>query len=497
MKKAKIYAERSFEVSQIDERLYSSFLEHLGRAIYGGIYEPGHPMADEDGFRMDVLEQIRSLGVSHVRYPGGNFVSGYDWKDGIGPRENRPRRLDLAWHSIETNQFGIDEFVKWSKKSGTAVMGAVNMGTGTPKDAGEMLEYCNYPGGTYWSDLRIKNGSPDPHNIKLWCIGNEMDGPWQICHLDADDYGKKARETAKIMKWIDDSIELVVCGSATTSMPTYPEWDRKVLEYTYDHVDYLSLHRYYENLGDDFNFLASFQDMDNFINTIVGTADYVKTLKRGKKNINLSFDEWNVWYQQKQEDHPWMEAPCILEDHYSLMDALVFAGMGLTLVNHSDRVKIACLAQLVNVIAPIFTENGGRVIRQSIYYPFALLSKYARGKALKPVTVCEHKESCYGDTPLLHTSVVYNEEEERVSVFCLNIDQAEDMQLDLDLRSFGKVEMVERIELSGDDLSAVNTFDNPDAVKTRNLPVEGGAVDSLTVQLPKASFTVFNFKVVK
>lgn len=496
MKKAKLYAERSFEVSPIDERLYSSFLEHLGRAIYGGIYEPGHPTADADGFRTDVLEQIRGLGVSHVRYPGGNFVSGYNWKDGIGPVEDRPRRLDLAWHSIETNRFGIDEFVKWSRKAGTAVMGAVNMGTGTPRDAGELLEYCNYPGGTYWSDLRAKNGSPQPHNIKLWCIGNEMDGPWQICHLDADDYGKKARETAKIMKWVDDSIELVVCGSATTSMPTYPEWDRKVLEYTYDQVDYLSLHRYYENYGNDFNFLASFQDMDNFINTIVGTADYVKALKRGKKDICLSFDEWNVWYQQKQEPHPWQEAPCILEDHYSLLDALVFAGMGLTLVNHSDRVKIACLAQLVNVIAPVFTETGGRVIRQSIYYPFALLSRYARGTALRPVTVCEKRESCYGETPLLHTSVVYNEEEQRVSVFCLNIDQAEDMLLDLDLRSFGKVEMTERIELSGEDLSAVNTFENPCAVQPKHLPVEGGALETLTAKLPRASFTVFNFKVV-
>ena len=283
-----MHIEKNFKLAEVDKRIYSSFLEHLGRAIYTGIYEPGHPAADENGFRKDVLELIRELNVSHVRYPGGNFLSGYSWKDGIGPKEDRPRRLDLAWHTIESNQFGIDEFVDWSKKSGTAIMGAVNMGTGTPKEAGELLEYCNYPGGTYWSDLRAKNGHKEPHNIKLWCIGNEMDGSWQICHLDADDYGKKALETAKIMKWIDPEVELVVCGSATTLQDTFPEWDRKVLEYTYEKADYLSLHRYYENEGNDFDFLSSFVDMDRFINTIAGTADYVKALKRSDKN-HVSF----------------------------------------------------------------------------------------------------------------------------------------------------------------------------------------------------------------
>ena len=491
MKQAKMHIEKDFRIAQVDDRLFSSFLEHLGRAIYAGIYEPGHPKADEHGFRMDVIKLIQELGVSYVRYPGGNFLSGHDWKDAIGPKADRPRRLDLAWHTIESNQFGIDEFYDWSKKAGTQIMGAVNMGTGTPKDAGELLEYCNYPGGTYWSDLRAKNGHKTPLDIKLWCIGNEMDGDWQICHLDADDYGKKAVETAKIMKWVDDSIQLVVCGSATTLQQTYPEWDRKIMEYTYDYADYLSLHRYYENEGNDFDFLASFVDMDHFIHTLEGTADYVKALKRGTKDICFSFDEWNVWYQQKQQPHPWMEAPEILEDHYTLLDALVVAGMSMTLLNHADRVKIACLAQLVNVIAPIFTEKGGRVMKQSIFYPFAFMSKYGRGVVLKPVTTAPKAESRYGETPLLQQSVVYNEQEKAVNVFALNIGN-EEMKLDLDLRSFGKVTMQEHICMAG-DLMAQNTFGQPNTVSPKDLPVETGRFSTCSTILQPQSYHVLRF----
>ena len=493
MKQAKMHIEKNFKLAEVDKRIYSSFLEHLGRAIYTGIYEPGHPAADENGFRRDVLELISELNVSHVRYPGGNFLSGYSWKDGVGPKEDRPRRLDLAWHTIESNQFGIDEFVDWSKKSGTEIMGAVNMGTGTPKEAGELLEYCNYPGGTYWSDLRAKNGHKDPHNIKLWCIGNEMDGSWQICHLDADDYGKKALETAKIMKWIDPEVELVVCGSATTLQETFPEWDRKVLEYTYEKADYLSLHRYYENEGNDFDFLASFVDMDRFINTIAGTADYVKALKRSDKTMYLSFDEWNVWYQHNQKEHDWMEAPEILEDRYSLLDALVFSGMGMTLINHADRVKIACLAQLVNVIAPIFTEKNGRVMKQTIFYPFQYLSTYGRGMALKPVVVAPTAESRYGETPLLHSSVVFDEEKKQVNVFCLNLSDDE-MELDLDMRSFGKLSMIEHLELSGPDLNAVNTFDQPDTVTMKAVENLSGSFEACKMVLPKYSWHVLRFQ---
>ena len=490
---AKVTFIKNFQIGDIDRRIFGSFVEHLGRAVYTGIYEPGHPQADDNGFRQDVVELVKELGVSHVRYPGGNFLSGYDWKDGIGPKESRMRRLDLAWKSIESNQVGIDEFYDWSKLVGTFVTAAVNMGTGTPKEAAELMEYCNYPGGTYWSDLRIKNGHHDPMGIKLWCVGNEMDGAWQICHLDADDYGKKALETAKMLKWVDDSVELVVCGSSSSWQPTFPEWDRKVLEYTYDVADYISLHRYYENEGNDDDFLASFVDMEHFIHTISAVCDYVKALKRSTKTMMLSFDEWNVWYQQHQAPHDWMEAPPLIEDRYSLLDALVFAGLGMTLINNCDRVKIACLAQLVNVIAPILTEKDGGAIRQSIFYPFKYLSQYAKGVALKPVIDTPFIETKYGKTPLLHLCATYNEADGEFVVFALNISRVESLTVSLDMQSFGAVKMIEHISLRGADTSAVNTFARPDAVVPIRITPAVASAGVFEVRLEQLSWHVMRF----
>ncbi|MDR1825536.1 MAG: alpha-N-arabinofuranosidase [Bifidobacteriaceae bacterium] len=492
MLRATIALDRGATVAQTDDRLFSSFLEHLGRAIYTGIFEPDHPVADKRGFRRDVLELVRDLGVSHVRYPGGNFLSGYDWWDGVGPRDQRPTRLDLAWHSLEPNLFGWGEFADWSKAAGTQIMGAVNLGTGTPMEAGHLLEYTNRPADTLWADRRVAHGHPEPWDVRLWCLGNEMDGEWQIGHLEARAYGLKAREAAKIMRQVDPSIELVACGSATVLQPTFPAWDRVVLEETFDQVDYLSLHRYYENEGNDLDFLASFVDMGDFIHTIGGTVDHVRAVKRSRKQIYLSFDEWNVWYQAHQEPHPWEQAPRLLEDRYSLLDALVFAGLGMTLVNHADRVKIACLAQLVNVIAPILTEPGGGVLKQTIYYPFQLLSRYGRGTVLRPSVQVEQVETRYGEAPLVHTSVVADAAGEVVTVFLLSIaDQP--VVAEVDLRGFGARRLVSHTCLEGPDLGAVNTFAVPDAVVPREVacPPEVGV--SHQVELGPRSFHVLRF----
>ncbi|MBQ9622043.1 MAG: alpha-N-arabinofuranosidase [Treponema sp.] len=494
----KVTIVKDFTKGKVDDKLFSSFIEHLGRAVYTGIYEPGHSTADSQGFRKDVIELVKDLRVGLVRYPGGNFLSGYNWKDGIGPRESRPVRLDRAWHTIETNQIGIDEFADWAKKAGTEVMAAVNMGTGTPQDAADMVEYCNYPSGTAWSDLRIKNGHKEPHDIKYWCIGNEMDGPWQICHLDAVDYGKKARETIKLMKWTDERIQTIVCGSASTSMPTYPEWDRIVLEHTYDLADYISIHRYFENRGNDDDFLASFYDMEQFIKTSVATCDYVKALKRSKKEMMLSFDEWNIWYQSKMEPHPWTQAPRILEDHYSLLDALAFSGMAITLLNHADRVKVACLAQLVNVIAPVFTEPGKGAYKQSIYFPFRDISVYGRGTVLMPIVRTENKiTEAYGEVPAAIFSTIYNEENDEVTVFALNTNKNESSETEIDLSSFGKTEMILRTELSGSDLNAKNSLESPDAVKTVAISPIQSENSIYAVTLKSASWNVLRFKVKK
>ena len=494
--KSKVTFVKEFRIGEVDGNLFSSFIEHLGRAVYTGIYEPGHPTADSQGFRGDVINLVKDLNVALVRYPGGNFLSGYNWKDGIGPKDKRPVRLDRAWHTIEPNEVGIDEFVDWAKKSGTEVLAAVNMGTGTPQDAGDMVEYCNYPGGTYWSDLRIANGHKDPHNIKYWCVGNEMDGPWQICHLDAVDYGKKALEAMKIMKWTDNSIKTVVCGSASSGMPTYPEWDRIVLEHTYDYADYISIHRYFENFGNDDDFLASFKDMDDFIRTSIATCDYVKAYKRSSKNMMLSFDEWNIWYQQNQKEHPWEKAPRILEDHYSLLDALAFGGMAITLLNHADRVKVACLAQLVNVIAPIFTEPGKGAYRQSIYWPFRDISVYGRGIALQPVVQTENKiTDKYGEVPAVIFAGAYNEETREISVFALNTNKTQVSETQIDLRSFENTSMTFRTELWGDDLSKVNSLENPDAVSPKKVELSQSDNGIYTVNLKPASWNVIRFSV--
>lgn len=498
MLQAKCVIEKDYSIANTDPRLFGSFIEHLGRAVYTGIYEPGHPTADEQGFRKDVLEVVRQLKVPIIRYPGGNFVSGYNWMDGIGPVAGRPKRLDLAWKSIETNEIGIDEFVDWCKKADSQVMEAVNLGTGTPADAGNLVEYCNHPSGTYWSDLRRANGHDQPHNIKVWCLGNEMDGPWQIGHLSAEDYGKKALEAAKIMRWVDPKIELVACGSSHTAMPTFPEWDRTVLEFLYDQVDYISLHRYYghNDVGTIGDFLASFVDMDNFIHTITATVDYVKTQKRSKKTIQLSFDEWNVWAFRDTGFETWEHAKPRLEQIYNLADALVCGGMLCSLVNHADRIKIACLAQLVNAIAPIYTRPGGAVIKQTIFYPFQQMSQYGRGNVLKPLITCPKYDSkVYGEVPVLQMAVVLNQEMDEISVFILNCDQ-EDIEISMDFRSFGFIKPIEHMVLYGEDLSASNSFEEPEKVKPKSAGLPGYNATIFPVVLPKLSWNMLRFSTV-
>ncbi len=472
-KKAKMVLDRNYKISQVDNRIYGSFIEHLGRAVYGGIYEPGHFDADEKGFRKDVMKLIKELNVPIVRYPGGNFVSGYNWEDGVGPVEKRPRRTELAWGTIETNEIGTNEFVEWSKKVGTDVMMAVNLGTRGADAARNLVEYCNHPSGTYWSDLRRSHGYEEPHNIKTWCLGNEMDGPWQICHKTAEEYGRLAAETAKVMKLVDPSIELVVCGSSSMEMPTFGQWEATVLEETYEHVDYISLHRYYGNAENDTaNYLAKTLDLDAFIKSVIATCDYVKAKKRSKKTINLSLDEWNVWFHSNEADkkiEPWSIAPHQLEDLYNFEDALLVGGLLITMLKHADRLKMACLAQLVNVIAPIMTENEGASWKQTIFYPFMHVSNYGRGYVIKPVISSPlYDTKDFTDVPALESIAVSNEEKDELTIFALNRDLNDNLEFQCDVRSFKGYKIVEHIVLESNDVHAVNTKDNPNNVKPHN-----------------------------
>ncbi len=496
MRKARCLINKQYKIAKIDERIYGSFIEHMGRAVYTGIYEPEHPKADKNGFRKDVLDVIRECNVSIIRYPGGNFVSGYDWKDGIGPKEKRPTCLDYAWFSIEDNSFGIDEFADWIKKVGAEGMIAVNLGTGTPKDAGELVEYCNIKSSTALSELRIRNGHKEPHGFKVWCLGNEMDGPWQICQLSAEDYAKKAKEAAKIMKWVDPDIELVACGSSSSEMPTFPEWDRIILETLYDYVDYISLHRYYEYEGDINNFLGSFFDLDNFIKTVKATADYVKARNRSKKTVYLSLDEWNVWNIKDMQLKRWQKAPSIAEDSYTLVDALVVGGMLCTILNNADRIKIACLAQLVNALSPIHTEKGGGVLKHATFYPFMHVSKYGKGVVIKNLMSCDNFVSDkYGELPTIYSSTTYDADNNKLTFFSLNYDKENDIELKLRLEGFGQVKILEHIVIDSGNLFVSNTFKEPDKVFPRLNPIKKSIGKEFKVILPKLSWNVFRFEV--
>ena len=460
--KANIMANRHFTIGEIDRRIYGSFIEHLGRAVYGGIYEPEHETADEMGFRRDVLELVKQLQVPIVRYPGGNFVSGYNWEDGTGDKSKRPKRMELAWQTVETNQVGIDEFQEWAKRAGSQVMMAVNLGTRGPEEARNLLEYCNGTLDTYYANLRRRNGFQEPFNIKVWCLGNEMDGPWQICSKTAEEYGRVAAETAKLMKWTDPSIELVACGSSNYDMPTFGDWELTVLDHTYDYVDYLSLHQYYGNPTDDtMEYLCKSEDMDAFIKSVAAICDVVKAKKHASKTVNLSFDEWNVWFHSNDADakmEKWQIAPPQLEDVYTFEDALLVGSMLMTLQNNCDRVKMACLAQLVNVIAPIMTENGGKAWAQTIFYPFLYASAYGNGTTLRSVVACERfSTDQHKDAPYLVNSVIHNEEKREILVYAVNRSLTEEMELDISLDGFGDCRLREHVELYSDDLKAVNT----------------------------------------
>jgi alpha-N-arabinofuranosidase len=484
---ATISIDPAFVVAPVNRRTFGTFVEHMGRCVYTGIYEPGHPTADEDGFRGDVLELTRELGATTARYPGGNFVSGYRWEDGVGPAEDRPVRRDLAWHSIETNAFGLDEFVRWTRKAGVEPMMAVNLGTRGVQEALDLLEYANHPSGTHLSEQRRANGSKEPHGIRMWCLGNEMDGPWQTGHKTAEEYGRLAAETARAMRQAEPDLELVACGSSGSKMPTFGAWESTVLELSYDQVDFISCHAYYEELdGDLDSFLASAVDMDHFIDAVVATADSVGARLRNPKRINVSFDEWNVWYQRLWHDagapRDWEQAPRLIEDTYNVADAVVVGNLLISLLRHSDRVTSACQAQLVNVIGPIRSEPGGPAWRQTIFHPFALTSRLARGEVLRTAVSAPTQETQrFGDVAVVDSVATQDPETGEVVVFAVNRHRAESVELTADVRGWPGLAVQEATVLSDDDVRAANTQDQPDRVAPR--AHDGAAVSDGTLRL--------------
>lgn len=488
-------------IAPVSRRLFGSFVEHLGRCVYTGIFEPDHATADEDGFRTDVLALTKELGVSVVRYPGGNFVSGYRWEDGIGPVAERPRRRDLAWHSIETNQVGLDEFARWAAKAELEVMYAVNLGTRGIQEALDVHEYTNHPDGTFLSDLRRTNGAKDPYGIRMWYLGNEMDGPWQIGQKTAEEYGRLAATTARALRAAQPDIQLIVCGSSASSMPTFGTWESTVLEATYEAIDFISCHAYYEEIdGDVGSFLASSVDLDHVVHSVVSTADSVGARLRSRKRLMLSFDEWNVWYLTPFLAAPppdeWAVAPPLLENEYTVTDAVVVGSLLIALLRHSDRVAIACLAQLVNVIAPIRTEPGGVAWRQTTFYPFATTSRLAQGNVLSgEVQGPEYDTARYGRVSTVDAVATHDPDTGDLTVFVVNRHQHESAQFTVDLRAFAvPVELVEAWTLADPDRHAANTAAESDRVTLRPIddPVLGP--QALTVALPAISWNAIRLR---
>jgi alpha-N-arabinofuranosidase len=498
---ARMVIDPAFTVAEVDERVFGSFVEHMGRAVYGGIYEPGHRTADDHGFRGDVLELTRELGVTLVRYPGGNFVSAYDWEDGVGPHERRPTRLDLAWRSIEPNEFGTDEFMAWARKSGTEAMLAVNLGTRGIDAARNLVEYCNSPPGSHYADWRAENGHPDPYGVKLWCLGNEMDGPWQIGHTTAAEYGRLALQAGTAMRCVDATIELSVVGSSNSAMPTFGAWEDTVLDLAWEVADYVSLHTYYDPAEYDTidGYLGCSLDLDRMIGTVVATADAVAGRRRSRKRMRLSVDEWNVWHKRANPHHtdvtrPFKRAPALAEDDHTVADALVVGCLLITLLRHADRVKIACLAQLVNVLPPMRTLDGGPAWRQTTFFPFMHASRFGRGTVLR----IEPESPTYdvpgeGAVPALESAVVLDSTGKALTLFAVNRADAA-LPVEAVMRGLDGLRAAEHIVLEDADLDAMNTAEQPDRVvpsRATGATVDGGI---LRAELPPRSWNVLRLE---
>jgi alpha-N-arabinofuranosidase len=476
---ARIKLDLDRTIGQVDRRIYSGFAEHLGRCIYGGIYEEGSPLSDEHGFRKDVMEAVRALRLPILRWPGGNFVSGYHWIDGVGPVEKRPRKVDLAWFSEESNRFGTDEFIEYCRTIDTEPYLCVNMGTGTIDEAQAWVEYCNGTSNTYWANLRRQNGHEEPYNVKYWGLGNEMYGPWQIGKLDAQDYVKKAIEFAKVMKWTDPTIELISCGEVG-----WTDWDRIVLEGLAPYVNYHSVHIY--TGSDDYysNVLAPHQT-ERALRNCQALIDSVRFTQNIAHPIHIAYDEWNVWFRAR-------EPQTALEEQYTLADALAIATYLNSFVRHCNTVKMANLAQLVNVIAPIFTNKEGLFL-QTIYYPLRLFSEYVQGTALNVFVDCEmyslseatepapwsRRVSDLGPFKLLDVTATLNETSNEIVLAVVNRDRERAHATSIQLADDATVTGGVAYEVNGANPDVVNSFEHRDnvSIKEHHLDVSGNTIN--------------------
>lgn len=497
---ARIKIDTDRKIGEISPNIYGNFVEHLGRCVYDGIYRPGSSKSDESGLRTDVMEAIRELKVPLTRYPGGNFVSNYHWLDGVGP--DRKPRMELAWQRLETNEFGTDEFVEFARKVGTEPYFAVNLGTGTIEEAQWWVEYCNVKEGPYYAELRKKYGHPEPYNIRYWGLGNEMDGDWQMGHLDAEAYVDKAREAAKLMSMTSPEIELVASGSSNYSAGADPDhWNETVINGLKGYVDYIALHMYVGNHADNYyNFVSSPMMMDERTQVVRGML--YKANRNSSRPISIAWDEYNVWYRARSGEH--MVGERALEEKYNLEDALVIAGFLNCFVRNADIVKMANMAQLVNVIAPIFTE-GDEMMKQTIFYPLQMYASNMHGESLDVFVDCEKYSTSRGfslgdnearaslkEVPYLDVSAALNGDELIVCVVNRHKDKSIETAIECQQDVFSG--LVEVYEINGPDIKAGNDFSKTTVktVRNRDLKKVGR---TFTYSFPAHSVTMLKGKV--
>ena len=487
--KARVKIDTERVISDIDPMLYGNFIEHLGRCIDDGIFDEKSSLSDAKGFRKDVLEAVRKLNVTLLRWPGGNFSSNYNWRDGIGPRDQRPPRLEMAWGTVESNRFGTHEFLDYVEAVKTEPYICTNLGTGTWTEAQQWVEYCNSSEDTAMTRLRRQNGRRDPWKVKYWGLGNEMDGPWQMGHRSAEDYGKFALEAAKLMKWTDPGIKLVAAGSSNFGPGSdWTSWNRTVLEYLRMHADYLALHTYVGNRENDYDdFMASSIEIDRRTKTAEGTIDAVLSGQPGNRKIYIAWDEWNVWYRARGNTQ---RGRRILEEKYNLEDALVIATFLNSFVNHSHIVKIANMAQLVNVIAPIFSNDKG-IFLQTIYHPLALFANNTKGKALQLfVDSPKYKSRRFDEVPYLDVSAALDGGQIVINAVNRHRDQTLAVDFVLEDKQFSGPVSVS--EVSGPDIKTENDFDkDPVKTVTRTATAEAG---HLRYTLPPHSYSMIKVK---
>jgi alpha-L-arabinofuranosidase len=484
-------------IGEVHPRVFGNFVEHLGRCVYGGVFEEKSPLADADGFRRDVMDAARGLGVTLLRWPGGNFASGYNWKDGIGPRAERPARRDHAWGAMESNRFGTDEFLTYCERLKVEPYLCINAGLGSVEDARNWVDYTNESANTYWAQQRRKNGRDKPWGVKIWGLGNEIDGPWQLGHKNAEDYAKFALEAAKAMRRADGSIQLIASGSSNFGPGAdWVGWNRTVLERLKNEIDYISLHTYVGNRTNNFEeFLAFARDLEDRIEVVKGQIRAVRVGNPDARPIQIAFDEWNVWYRTLVPGSTEYEiAKTGLEEKYNFEDAL---GMGVFLnafFRHADVVKLANLAQLVNVIAPIYTSPEGMYL-QTIYFPIAEYAKQRGNQSLDVrVDSPQYRPDKGRELGYLDVSATYDPKARQVFVNVLNRSEKTDITARVENVAGAPSGPVSVWELNHPDLKATHTFGKDQVVRpaTRTVSVKATG-NAFAYTFPKHSLTILKW----